>query len=123
MKSVFTLLPSCSLAHGAVCPTGELKDQAALVQIEHVWLRAVEQHDMAALGCILADEFEEADFTPAVRVRSFFCIRSIPLLEPRGLVLRPHLPKRASVLVLVDQVKNRGEENRGRLAFGEYLNG
>jgi ketosteroid isomerase-like protein len=33
----------------------------ALVQIEHVWLRAVEQHDMAALGCILADEFEEAD--------------------------------------------------------------
>jgi hypothetical protein len=39
-----------------------LPDQAALVQIEHVWLRAVEQHDMAALGCILADEFEEADF-------------------------------------------------------------
>ena len=62
MKSVFPLLMLCSLAHGAVCPTGQLKDQAALVQIEHVWLRAVEQHDVAALGCILADEFEEADF-------------------------------------------------------------
>ncbi len=62
MKSVFPLLLLCSLAHGAVCPTGQLKDQATLVQIEHVWLRAVEQRDMAALGCILADEFEEADF-------------------------------------------------------------
>jgi ketosteroid isomerase-like protein len=65
MKSVFPLLLlcSCSLAHGAVCPKGQLKDQAALVQIEHVWLRAVKQHDIAALGCILADEFEEADST------------------------------------------------------------
>jgi ketosteroid isomerase-like protein len=61
MKSVFLLLLLCSLAHGAVCPTSQLKNQAALVQIEQVWLRAVEQHDMAALGCILADEFEEAD--------------------------------------------------------------
>jgi len=62
MKSVLPLLLLGSLGHGAVCPTGQLKDQAALVQIEHVWLRAVEQHDVAALGCILADEFEEADF-------------------------------------------------------------
>jgi ketosteroid isomerase-like protein len=61
MKILFPLL-LCSLAHGAVCPTGQAKDQAALVQIEHVWVRAAEQHDIAALGCILADEFEEADF-------------------------------------------------------------
>lgn len=33
-----------------------------LVQIEQSWLRAEEQHDMAALGCILADEFEETAF-------------------------------------------------------------
>jgi ketosteroid isomerase-like protein len=62
MKSIFPLLLLCSLAHGAVCPTGQRKDQAALVEIEQVWLRAEEQHDTAALGCILADEFEEADF-------------------------------------------------------------
>jgi ketosteroid isomerase-like protein len=62
MKSVFPLLLLCSLAHGAGCPTGQRKDPAALIQIEQVWLRAVEQHDMPALGCILADEFEEADF-------------------------------------------------------------
>jgi ketosteroid isomerase-like protein len=66
MRSVFPLLLLCSLAHGAACPTGQLKDQAALVQIEHLWLQAVEQLDMAALGCILADEFEEADFAGAL---------------------------------------------------------
>jgi ketosteroid isomerase-like protein len=66
MRSVFPLLLLCSLAHGTPCPTGQLKDQAALVQIEHLWLQAVEQLDMAALGCILADEFEEADFAGAL---------------------------------------------------------
>jgi ketosteroid isomerase-like protein len=47
-----------------------MKDEATLVQIEHTWVRAVEQHDMAALGCILADEFEEADFTGSLVDRS-----------------------------------------------------
>jgi len=70
MKSVFPLLLLCSLAHGAVCATGQLKDPAALVQIEHVWVRAADQHDMAALGCILADEFEEADFAGSLIDRS-----------------------------------------------------
>ena len=56
------LLCSFSLAHGQACPTGQQKDPATLAQIEQVWLRAAEQNDKAALGCILADEFEEADF-------------------------------------------------------------
>src|SRR5580692_4885960 len=38
MKSLIPWLLLCSLAHGAVCPTGQAKDQAALVQIEQVWL-------------------------------------------------------------------------------------
>jgi len=61
MKTVFSLLLLlCSLAHA--CPTGQRKDPATLVQIEQEWVRAAEQHDVAALGCILADDFEEADF-------------------------------------------------------------
>ncbi|WP_218884859.1 nuclear transport factor 2 family protein [Tunturibacter empetritectus] len=56
------LLCSFSLAHGQGCPAGQQKDPVTLVQIEQVWLRAVEQHDKAALECILADEFEEANF-------------------------------------------------------------
>jgi hypothetical protein len=61
MKIVlFVLL--CSPAYGSTCLTGQPKDEATLVQIEHTWVRAVEQHDVATLACILADEFEEADF-------------------------------------------------------------
>ena len=69
MKIVFPLLLSlllCSLARGAVCPDGQPKNEAALLQVEHEWLRAAEHHDTAALGCILADEFEEADFAGAL---------------------------------------------------------
>lgn len=65
MKTVFPWLLClllCPLAQGAACPSAQPKDEAALVQIEHEWLRAAEHHDLAALGCILADEFEEADF-------------------------------------------------------------
>jgi hypothetical protein len=70
MKIVFSLLLLCSSAHAATCTTGQAKDEAALVQIEHMWVRAVEQHDPTALGCILADEFEEADFDGSVINRS-----------------------------------------------------
>ena len=31
-----------------------------MVQIENAWARALDQHDTNALGCILADEFEDA---------------------------------------------------------------
>lgn len=62
MRVAFILMLLCPFAQGAACPAGQSKDQAALLQIEQVWLKADEQHDAAALGCILADEFEEADF-------------------------------------------------------------
>jgi ketosteroid isomerase-like protein len=70
MKIVFSLLLLCPSAYGATCPSAQPKDEAALVQIEHTWVRAVEQHDPAALGCILADEFEEADFDGSLINRS-----------------------------------------------------
>lgn len=70
MKIVFTLLLLCTSAYGATCPVGQPKNEAALVQIEHTWVRAVEQHDSAALECILADEFEEADFDGSLINRS-----------------------------------------------------
>jgi hypothetical protein len=45
MKTAFFLLVLCSSARGATCPTGQMKDETTLVQIEHTWVRAVEQHD------------------------------------------------------------------------------
>src|SRR5579862_9283624 len=62
MRFAFAFLLLSSIAYGSSCPIGQPKDQATLIQIEQVWLKADEQHDIARLGCILADEFEEADF-------------------------------------------------------------
>lgn len=75
MKNVFALsllclLLICPAAHGAGCPAGQLKDEATLVQLEHTWIQVVERHDAAALGCILAVEFEEADFDGTLISRS-----------------------------------------------------
>jgi|SRR5690348_4423003 len=53
----------CPLVHGAGCPTNQKKNESTLVQIEETWVRAAEQHDVAALKCILAVEFEEAEAT------------------------------------------------------------
>jgi ketosteroid isomerase-like protein len=59
VKQALWLLLLCPVAYGA-CPT-QAKDEAALVQAEQMWARALEQQDVQTLGCILADEFEDAD--------------------------------------------------------------
>ena len=51
----------CPLAGASTCPTGQTKDESALVQIEQTWARALEQRDTEAVSCILADDFEDAD--------------------------------------------------------------
>jgi ketosteroid isomerase-like protein len=48
------------MAYAAPCPAGQPKDGNALVQAEQVWAKALEQRDPAALGCLLAAEFEDA---------------------------------------------------------------
>jgi hypothetical protein len=60
MKQVFWLLLLCPLAYASPCPTGQTKDEGALVQVEETWAQSLEKQDVAALACILADEFEEA---------------------------------------------------------------
>ncbi|MGH9545697.1 MAG: nuclear transport factor 2 family protein [Terriglobales bacterium] len=45
----------------ATCPTHQAKDGKALIEIEHAWAQALEVRDADAVGCILADEFQDAD--------------------------------------------------------------
>lgn len=45
----------------ATCPTHQVKDGSALTEIEQSWAKALEVRDAAAVGCILADEFQDAD--------------------------------------------------------------
>jgi len=41
-----------------------------LVRVERSWVRAAEHHDIATLECLLATEFEEADFDGSLISRS-----------------------------------------------------
>jgi Domain of unknown function (DUF4440) len=52
----FTTLPDWA----ATCPQ-QPKDADALVLLEQAWARALEAHDADAVGCILAEEFQDAD--------------------------------------------------------------
>jgi len=60
MKYAFCILLLSSAAYAASCPAGDAKSEATLVQIEQRWARALEEHDVPALDCILASDFEEA---------------------------------------------------------------
>jgi hypothetical protein len=46
---------------GAACPSPQAKDAHALIQLEQAWAQALEAHDADAVGCILAEEFQDAD--------------------------------------------------------------
>lgn len=61
MKYLIWMLLLCPLAYGAGCPRGQAKEASTLVQAEQTWARSLEQRDAATLGCLLADEFEDAD--------------------------------------------------------------
>jgi hypothetical protein len=69
VKRAFWILLLCPAPH-APCPTGEMKDEAALVKTEQRWARALEQHNVAVLDCILANDFEEAGSTGQLSDRS-----------------------------------------------------
>lgn len=61
MKNVLWIVMLCPLAAAAApCPGGQTKSGNALIQIEQTWAQSLEQRDTAALGCILADEFQDA---------------------------------------------------------------
>jgi hypothetical protein len=59
--AVWMLLMLCPLAYAGECPKGQPKEARALIQAEVTWAQSLEHRDAAALGCLLADEFEDAD--------------------------------------------------------------
>lgn len=65
----FTLL-ICPLAFGGSCPSGQTKEESALVRLEQSGAQALERHDSDAVGCILAEEFH---FTPGFGSRTSPC--------------------------------------------------
>lgn len=61
MKYLIWVALLCPLAYGAACLEAQPKEEGALIQAEQTWARSLEQRDAATLGCLLADEFEDAD--------------------------------------------------------------
>jgi ketosteroid isomerase-like protein len=70
LKHALWLLLLCPFAYASPCATKQTKDEAALIQIERTWARALEEQNISALGCILADEFEDAGPTGALADRT-----------------------------------------------------
>jgi len=60
VKYGWLMVMLCSVAYAAPCPTAQAKAGDALIQAEQTWARSLEHQDAVALGCILADEFEDA---------------------------------------------------------------
>ena len=70
MKYIWFMALICPLAFAASCPTGQMKNESALVQLEQSWAHALEQHDADAVGCILGEEFQDIEPDGELRDRS-----------------------------------------------------
>jgi ketosteroid isomerase-like protein len=57
-------------AFAADCPKNQPKTEAALVELEQNWAAALSRKDAAAVACMLADEFEDADVDGSLHTRS-----------------------------------------------------
>jgi ketosteroid isomerase-like protein len=66
--AVFLMLPLSALA--ADCPKNQPKTEAALIELEQNWAAALSRKDAAAVACMVADEFEDADVDGSLHTRS-----------------------------------------------------
>src|ERR1700674_5834739 len=64
------LLALASSALAADCPKEQPKTEAALIELEQNWAAALSRKDAAAVGCMVADEFEDADVDGSLHTRS-----------------------------------------------------
>ena len=78
----FALFPFlCHPSSGANCPKNQPKTEAALIVLENSWAEALSRQDAAAVACMLADEFEEADVDGSLHTRAESLAR-IPHRKP-----------------------------------------
>jgi ketosteroid isomerase-like protein len=64
------LLALASSALATDCPKDQPKTEAALIELEQNWAAALSRKDAAAVGCMVADEFEDADVDGSLHARS-----------------------------------------------------
>ncbi len=74
------LAPAWSV-FGADCPKNQPKTEAALIELEQNWAAALSRKDAAAVACMVADEFEDADVDGSLHNRSQ-ALEHIPNRKP-----------------------------------------
>ena len=57
-------------AFGADCPKDQPKTEAALIQLEQNWAASLNRKDADAVGCMVSEEFEDADVDGSLHTRS-----------------------------------------------------
>jgi ketosteroid isomerase-like protein len=67
---MLVVILSALLAQAADCPKHQPKTEAALINLENTWADALNRKDAAAVACLLADEFEEADVDGSLHTRA-----------------------------------------------------
>lgn len=78
LLALFLFLALPALAAG--CPN-QPKTEAALLNLEHTWADALSRKDVAAVSCLVADEFEEVDSDGLLKTRSQM-LAHIPQRKP-----------------------------------------
>ena len=68
LLAVWLALASSALA--ADCPKDQPKTEAALIELEQNWAAALSRKDADTVGCMVADEFEDADVDGSLHSRS-----------------------------------------------------
>jgi ketosteroid isomerase-like protein len=75
------LLALASSALAADCPKNQPKTEAALIELEQNWAAALSRKDAAAVACMVADEFEDADVDGSLHTRGQM-LEHIPHCKP-----------------------------------------
>jgi ketosteroid isomerase-like protein len=75
------LLPLVSPALAGDCPQDQPRTEAALIELEQNWAAALSRKDAAAVACMVADEFEDADVDGSLHTRSQM-LAHIPQRKP-----------------------------------------
>jgi ketosteroid isomerase-like protein len=76
---VFLALPLSTVA--ADCPKNQAKTDATLVELEQNWAAALSRKDADAVGCMLAEEFEDADVDGSLHTRNW-TLEHVPHRKP-----------------------------------------
>ncbi len=97
--TLLAVLPALALsAFAADCPKNQPKTEAALIELEQNWAAALSRKDAAAVACLLADEFEDADVDGS--------------LHSRGQTLE-HIPSRKPGVNHLSEMRAHVEGNSG----------